>query len=170
MNILEEIDEELFQDNIDTEIKKDSLYWIDNFKASNKIYKSQTAVNGNRIAWWQINEVGKDIVKIKLSNDLTICWRPDLNTMGQESQGCNFIEFCQEVLVVKYQDKHRERVFLFNIDHLESKEISTHSRDLTLKMNGKKLVFQSRYDRDKKATYHIDASRWNQLETKVNIV
>ena len=133
-SILDLIDEELFQDNIDTEIRNDSLYWIDNFGAENKIINTMIANNGDLIAWWQMNASGKDLVRIKISNDLIINWRPKLNTAGTHSTGCNFIEFFEHFLIVNYQDKHRERTFVFDSKKLVDKEIRSNGYRKKLKL------------------------------------
>jgi hypothetical protein len=44
-DILEIIEEELFQDNVDTEIKGDFIHWKDNLEAENEILISQIATN-----------------------------------------------------------------------------------------------------------------------------
>jgi hypothetical protein len=122
-DILHLIEEELFQDNIDTEIEDYRIYWTDNFGAENEVYRSQTAVSNNRIAWWQKNEVGKELVRIKMSKDTIINWRPPINTMGLSSLGSSFMKFYKDFLILKYQDKHRERVFVINTNPIQIEEI-----------------------------------------------
>ncbi len=123
--VLEIIEEELFQDNIDTELKENSIFWKDNFGTENEINNDQIAVNGNVIAWWQKNEVGKELVRIKVQDDIIINWRPPINTMGLNFGGCGFIEFYLEFLILKYRDKHRERIFIINTKNLKIVEINT---------------------------------------------
>jgi hypothetical protein len=121
--VLDEISEELFQDNINTEINNDTISWIDNFGAKNEIYLHMTATDHDMIAWWQCNEVGKELVRIKMKNEIIINWRPPINTMGLGSFGCKFIKFISSILVIVYNDKHTNRIFTINTTTLNIQEI-----------------------------------------------
>lgn len=123
-DILNKIDEELFQDNISTEINEETITWIDNFGAENKVYKWMTTSNENLFAWWQCNEVGKEVVRIKLENNVIINWRPPINTMGTESLGCSFIKFFLNYLIVIYADKHTNRIFTINTKNIIVEEVN----------------------------------------------
>ena len=140
MDILDLIEEELFQDNIDTEIENDRIFWTDNFGAENEVLRSQTARNGAIIAWWQMNGVGKETVKIKISNQVTLNWRPSINTMGLSSLGCSFIEIHKNFLILKYKDKHAERIFVFDYKKMKETEIHTRGKTKYLKLEGNKLI------------------------------
>lgn len=118
------IEDELFLDNINTEIKEDEITWIDNFGAENSIFSYMTATDEKRIAWWQCNEAGKDLVRIKLESGITINWRPPINTMGLSSQGCGFINFFSQFLIVMYTDKHTNRIFAINTTNFNVEEIN----------------------------------------------
>lgn len=137
--ILDIIEEELFQDNIDTELKDDCIYWKDNFGAENEIQLKQTAINGNLIAWWQQNEVGKELVRIRIENGVIINWRPPINTMGLGSGGCTIIKFYHHLLVIKYRDKHRHRIFIIDTNTILVEEIGKDGYTKKVKMNGKTL-------------------------------
>ena len=142
-NTLDIIEEELFQDNIDSEIKENAIYWKDNHGAENVIRKSQTAVAGERIAWWQQNEVGKELVRIRLKKDLIVNWRPPINTMGLGSMGCDFLEFYEDFLVLRYRDKHRERVFIIHLENLEIEEINLKGYKKKMKRVEEKLYVKT---------------------------
>jgi len=104
-------------------LKDHSIWWKDNLGAENEIHRSQTVRDGDKIAWWQINEVGKDLVRICLQKDRILNWRPPINTMGLGSAGCSFIAFCLDFLILKYRDKHRERIFIIQTQNILAKEI-----------------------------------------------
>lgn len=140
--ILNIIEEELFQDNIDTKLEANLIYWKDNFGAENEVRIDQIAINKNRIAWWQNNEVGKELVRIKINDDTIINWRPPINTMGLSSMGCDFIEFYLEFLIIKYQDKHRERVFIIDTNNILTEEIQTSGYRKKIKLVDNKLFLQ----------------------------
>lgn len=140
--ILELIDEELFQDNIDTEIKGDVIYWKDNFGAENEIHSYQTAMQDEMIAWWQSNEVGKELLRIKIQTGIIINWRPPINTMGLGSMGCDFLKFYEHYLIVKYTDKHRQRVFIINVKTLNIQEIKSEGYTKDLELIGNKLYLK----------------------------
>lgn len=138
-NILDLIEEELFQGNIDTEIKNGAIYWKDNLGAENEIHTNQTAINGTVMAWWQKNEVGKDLVRIKIKDDLIINWRPPINTMGTESSGCDYINFYHQFLIIKYKDKHRGRIFIIDTNCIQVEEITTDGYTKKVLFNRNKL-------------------------------
>lgn len=140
--ILSIIEEELFQDNIDAELEANRIYWKDNFGAENEILIHQIAVNKNLIAWWQNNEVGKELVRIKINDGVIINWRPPINTMGMPSMGCNFIEFYLKFLIIKYQDKHRERIFIIDTNNIQIEEIKTNGYKKKVKLIGNQLFIQ----------------------------
>ena len=138
--ILDIIEEELFQDNIDTQLKDNCIYWKDNFGAENEIHANQIAANGRLIAWWQKNEVGKELVRIKVSDNIIVNWRPPINTMGLGSSGCDVIKFYHQFLVIKYKDKHRYRIFIIDTSTMQIEEIDADKSTKTLKLNGNKLI------------------------------
>lgn len=137
------IEDELFLDNINTEIKEDEIIWIDNFGTENSVSSYMTATSENRIAWWQCNDVGKDLVRIKLESGIIVNWRPIINTMGMSSLGCSFINFFSEFLIVMYMDKHTDRIFAINTANLNVEEIN----------------FYGRYERIKKVENEIFVSK-----------
>ncbi|WP_452222091.1 hypothetical protein [Lacinutrix salivirga] len=141
-DILDIIEEELFKDNIDTELKDDCIFWKDNFGTENEIHINQIAVNGHLIAWWQKNEVGKELVRIKVKDGIIINWRPPINTMELGSLGCDYIKFYFQFLIVKYKDKHRHRIFIIDTKHIQVEEIETSGYTQNVKLNGDKLLIR----------------------------
>lgn len=120
--MLDEIYEELFHLNYNSEIKKDKIYWKDSFGAENYIDINYTDEYNNNLAWWKFNEGGKDLVMFTRGN-FVINWHPlPLNNMGMSS-GCIYLKFSREILVVAYQDKHCQRVFSINTINLDYKQI-----------------------------------------------
>lgn len=140
--VIDIIEEELFQDNIDTELKDDCIFWKDNMGAENEVQFKQIAVNGNLIAWWQKNEVGKELVRIKVKDGIIINWRPPINTMGYGFPGCDFIKFYHHFLVIKYRDKHHYRIFIIDTNTILVEEIAKDSYTKKVKMNGKTLLIR----------------------------
>ncbi len=141
-DILDIIAEELFQDNVDTELKDDCIYWKDNFGAENEIHINQIAFNGHLIAWWQENEIGKELVRIKVKDEIIVNWRPPINTMGLGSSGCDCIKFFHHFLVIKYRDKHRNRIFIIDTNYIQVEEIETDGYTKKVKLNGDKLLIR----------------------------
>lgn len=117
------VQEELYAQNVDTEIKEDEIVWTDHYGAENSVSAWQTAVSDNGwAAWWILNDVGNDMVKIWLCKDTVITWHPPLNTIGHPAFGVR-LQFFENFLIVRYHDKHRERFFIFNIHTLNKTEI-----------------------------------------------
>ncbi|MEO1434867.1 MAG: hypothetical protein AAFV80_04980 [Bacteroidota bacterium] len=141
-DLLKRVDEALELDNIDTEDTEHSLRWTDNFGAENEVYRSQVAAQGKRLAWWQKNGVGKELLRIQLSEDLIINWRPPINTMGMSSMGCHFLEFYEELLIVQYRDKHGDRTFVIDILHLNFVEVRTKGYDKSIQRIDDRLYVQ----------------------------
>lgn len=117
------VQEELYAQNVDTEITEDEIVWTDHYGAENSVSEWQTAVSEiGWVAWWLRNDVGNDMVKIWKSRDIVITWHPPLNTMGQSSLGGR-LQFFENFLIIRYYDKHGERIFIFNIPTLNKTEI-----------------------------------------------
>ena len=140
--IVEIIQEELFQDNIDTELKDVCIFWKDNFGAENEVQFKQIAVNGDLIAWWQKNEVGKELVRIKVKDGIIMNWRPPINTIGLGFPGCDFIKFYHQFLVIKYRDNHHYRIFIIDTNLILVEEIDKDGYTKKVEMNGKRLLIK----------------------------
>lgn len=117
------VQDELYAQNVDTEIKEDEIVWTDHYGAENSVSAWQTAVSDNGwVAWWILNDVGNDMVKIRLSKDIIVTWHPPLNTIAHPTFGVQ-LQFFENFLIVRYHDKHRERILIFNIHTLNKTEI-----------------------------------------------
>lgn len=119
--ILNLIDDELFQQNIDSEITSDKIEWKDNFGAENEIIINFCDRYLDNLAWWKFNSAGKDLVMFTQDNFL-VSWQPPLNNMGI-SLGCKYLKFHKSKLVVAYQDKHYQRLYSLNTKDLKATEL-----------------------------------------------
>ncbi|MEM6723955.1 MAG: hypothetical protein AAF598_07950 [Bacteroidota bacterium] len=151
-DLLHRVDEALFLDNIDTEDTDTGLCWTDNFGAENEVDRNQIAAQGDRLAWWQKNEVGKELLRIQLSKELIINWRPPINTMGLGSPGCAFLEFYEDLLIVQYPDKHHDRVFVIDLPNLNFVEVPLQGRVIGLERTADRLTVQGSISRVRTVT------------------
>ncbi|KFF01666.1 hypothetical protein [Chryseobacterium luteum] len=146
--IFEIIEEELYMTVRDFEIEEDRIFWKDAFGAEIEICKYSTAINNQGVfAWWQSNEVGHELVRIKINRDTIINWRPPINTMGQPSSG-GYLQFFENSLVTQYLDKHGERLFIFNVHTLKAEEIITKGFRKKIKLNGNELFVADSYENE----------------------
>ncbi|MCS3531452.1 hypothetical protein [Chryseobacterium sp. JUb7] len=137
------IEEELHEQNVKTTISEDEIIWLDHYGAENLVSGFAIAIGNNEmLAWWQQNEVGNDQVKMRIRKDLIVTWRPPLNTMSMPSSGASFIEFCGNSLILKYRDKHRARIFIFNINTLRAEEIFSEGFQKVIKLIGNELFIR----------------------------
>ncbi len=114
-----------FDENV--ELKDNELIWIDNFGGENSVSIKDIAFNEKSFAWWQCNSAGLDSVFLKLNPQILVNWKIPLNTMGQPSWGCQNIFFYKNYLIVKYKDKHSDRILFLNTNNLNIEEILTTS-------------------------------------------
>ncbi|MFZ4930086.1 hypothetical protein [Chryseobacterium sp. Mn2064] len=140
--ILNLIDEELFMNNIKTEMTEEEIVWKDNFEAENSVSVDKTAVNSRGIlAWWQYNEVGKEQVYIRINERTLITWRPPINNPYNNAR----LYFYEQYLIIKYKDKHRERLFIFNIQTLNCEEIILKNLTTQIQITGNELLLRGFY-------------------------
>lgn len=143
--IFEILEEELYLTVRDFEIEEDRIFWKDAFGTEIEIDKYSTAINNQGVfAWWQSNEVGHELIRIKINRDIIINWRPPLNTMGQPSSG-GHLHFFENFLVTQYVDKHGQRLFIFNINTLKAEEIITKGFTKKVKLNGNELFIKDSF-------------------------
>ncbi|MFY7729093.1 MAG: hypothetical protein ACOVRN_06235 [Flavobacterium sp.] len=119
--LLDKIDDELFADNIDTEIVGDKIIWRDNFHTENYVDIKYTDYSGCKFAWWQFNSSGKDIVRV-CNGDFIHNWRPKLNNMGG-TLGCIYLKFYENLLFVAYPDKDGDRLYAFDTKQVKTNEV-----------------------------------------------
>jgi hypothetical protein len=146
--IFDIIEDELYLTVPDFEIEENRIFWKDTFGAEIEISRHSTAINDRGIfAWWQSNEVGHELVRIKINKDIIINWRPPINTMGQPSSG-GHLQFFENFLIALYQDKHRQRLFVFNIDTLKAEEVVTKGFSKKVKLNGNELFIADSFENE----------------------
>ncbi|MGU3376254.1 hypothetical protein [Chryseobacterium sp. M5A1_1a] len=157
--ILNLIDDELLLDNIKTELNKQHIVWTDHSGTENSINIHQTAVNNSgAIAWWQYNEAGKEQVCIRLKERNVITWKPPINTLGKPLFRDGSLYFHENYLIIKYKDRHYQRLFIFNIKTLQTEEIILNALTIQIKIIGNELFLGGLYHDEEfiKITMHSD--------------
>ncbi|AZB23163.1 MULTISPECIES: hypothetical protein [Chryseobacterium] len=133
--ILTLIDEELFTDNIRTEVSEQKIVWMDPSGIENSVSPHQTAINSNGvIAWWQCNEAGKEEVRIRLREKKVITWKPPITTLERPAFRDGLLYFYEDHLIIKYKDTHYQRLFIFNITTLKDEEILINALTIQVKI------------------------------------
>jgi len=94
------------------ELKDNEIVWKNIFGAEHIIYEYNIAFQQDMLAWYEDNEVGLDILKLKINKNFILEWKVPVNTMGFSYGGCRFIDFCNNFLVVVYIDKHHDQLVL----------------------------------------------------------
>lgn len=144
--ILTLIDEELFIDNIKTELSEQKIIWTDHSGTENSVSPHQTAINSNGvIAWWQCNEAGKEEVRIRLKEKKILAWQPPINTLVQPTFRDGLLYFYENHLIIKYKDTHYQRLFIFNINTLKDEEILINALTIQVKIIGNELFLGGLY-------------------------
>ncbi|BAP33109.1 laminin [Chryseobacterium sp. StRB126] len=144
--ILTLIDEELFTDNIKTEVSEQKIIWTDHSGMENSVSPHQIAINNDGvIAWWQCNKAGKEEVRIRLKEKKVMTWKPPINTLGQPLFRDGLLYFYENYLIIKYKDTHYQRLFIFNIKTLKNEEIIINALTIQVKMIGNELFLGGLY-------------------------
>ena len=144
--ILTLIDEELFTDNIKTELSEQKIIWTDHSGAENSVSPHQTAINNDGvIAWWQCNKAGKEEVRIRLKEKKILTWKLPVNTLGQPIFRDGLLYFYENHLIIKYKDNHYQRLFMFNIKTLRDEEILINALTIQIKIIGNELFLGGIY-------------------------
>lgn len=157
--ILNMIDDELLMEDIQTELNEQKIIWRDDFGAENSINIHQTAINNNgAVAWWQCNESGKEQVCIKLKEKNIITWKPPITSLEQTFFRDGLLYFYENYLIIKYKDKHYQRVFIFNIKTFETEEIIINALTIQVKIESNELFLAGLYSDEEfiKVTMHPD--------------
>ncbi|AZA99904.1 hypothetical protein EG359_09835 [Chryseobacterium joostei] len=158
-DILNLIDDELLLDNIKTELNKQHIVWTDHSGTENSINIHQTAINNDGvIAWWQYNEAGKEQVSVRLAERKVITWKPPVTTLEQPSFRDGSLYFYENYLIIKYKDKHYQRLFIFNIKTLQTEEIILNALTIQIKVIGNELFLGGLYHDEEfiKVTMYAD--------------
>ncbi len=144
--ILTLIDEELFTDNIKTELSEQKIVWTDHSGTEHSVSPHQTAINNNGIiAWWQCNEAGKEEVHIRLKEEKVITWKPPIHTLQQPTFRDELLYFFENHLIIKYKDTYYQRLFIFNIKTLKDEEILINALTIQVKLVGNELFLGGLY-------------------------
>ncbi|MDN3691584.1 hypothetical protein QWZ06_04620 [Chryseobacterium tructae] len=144
--ILTLIDEELFTDNIKTELSEHRIVWTDHSGTENSVSPHQTTINSDGIiAWWQWNQAGKEEVHIRLKEKKIITWRPPITTLEQPIFRDGLLYFYENYLIIKYKDTHYQRLFIFNIKTLKGEEILINALTIQVKIVGNELFLGGLY-------------------------
>ncbi|AZA77739.1 hypothetical protein EG347_09510 [Chryseobacterium sp. G0186] len=155
--ILNMIDDELLMEDITTELNEQKIIWRDHLGIENSINIHQTAVNNDgTIAWWQYNELGKEQVRIKLKEKTVITWKPPITSLEQTLFRDGLLYFYENYLIIKYKDKHYQRLFIFNIKTFETEEIIINALTIQVKIAGNELFVAGLYSDEEfiKITMH----------------
>lgn len=144
--ILTLIDEELFTNNIKTELCEQKIIWTDPSGTENSVSPHQTAINNNGvIAWWQCNEAGKEEVHIRIKEKKILTWKPPVTTLKSPIFRDGLLHFYENFLIIKYKDAHYQRIFIFNIKTLKGEEILVDALTIQVKIIGNELFLGGLY-------------------------
>lgn len=137
------------------ELEDYKIVFKDIFGAENYISIDDAAYNNGMYVWYETNEVGKDKVKLKLNEHLTIEWNLQINAMGLGYGGCKFLAFCESFLIVCFADKHRDRFALFNLKTFKNEEIQLDGYRKEIIQNGNEIIINESYSKSDFDNYKI---------------
>ncbi|KAA0127461.1 hypothetical protein FY557_12635 [Chryseobacterium sp. SN22] len=143
--LLEWVYEEI--DFKDGELKDGKITWKNIFEAEHVVYAKDIAYQDDKLAWYENNEVGLDLLKLKINKNFVLEWKVQTNTMGFSYGGCQLIDFCENYLIVIYIDKHGKTLVLINTDRLDMTRIHL-NRYALVDFNRDKLVIKNNKSED----------------------
>ncbi|MCX8533493.1 hypothetical protein [Chryseobacterium luquanense] len=111
------------------ELKDDEIAWKNILGAEHIVSENNIASQNGMFAWYEDNDVGFDILKLKINSNFLLEWKVPVNSMGFSYGGCRFIEFCENFLIVMYADKHRDQLVVINTGTLEIENLGVLSRN-----------------------------------------
>lgn len=126
------------------ELKDDEIVWKNIFGAEHVVSKYNIAFQNGMFAWYEDNDVGFDILKLKLNSNFTIEWKVPVNSMGFSYGGCRFIDFCENFLIVMYADKHRNQLVVINTKTFELENLGVLSRSPSVDLSGNILTVKEK--------------------------
>lgn len=153
------INEELLGDPMNTELCEQKMIRTLPESAEDPVFPNQTVTNNHGdTAWWQCNETGKEQVQIRLRDKKMITWKPPVNTLEQPISRDRILFFHEHYLMIKYKDKHYQRLFIFNIQTLQNEEIIINALTIRIKITGNELFLAGLYNDEEliKITMHPD--------------
>lgn len=157
--IPKQINEELLGDPMNTELNEQKMIRTYPESVENLVFPHQTATNNHGdTAWWQCHEAGKEQVQIRLRDKRIITWKPPVNTLEQPTFRDCLLYFHEHYLIIKYKDKHYQRLFIFNIRTLQDEEIMINALTIRVKVTGNELFLAGFYSDEEliKITMHPD--------------
>ncbi|HCN48060.1 MAG TPA: hypothetical protein DIT10_02985 [Chryseobacterium sp.] len=144
--IPKQINEALLRDQMNTELSEQGMIRTYPESAESLVFPHQTTANlHGDTAWWQCNEAWKEQVQIRLRDKRMITWKPPVNTLDQPIFRDGFLYFHEHYLIIKYKDKHYQRLFIFNIQTLQDEEILINALTIRVKVIGNELFLAGFY-------------------------
>jgi len=137
------------------ELEDYQIVFKDIFGAQNYISINDIAYSNGIFAWYETSDIGKDKVKIKWNESLTIEWNLHINAIGISNGGCKFFDFCENFLIVCFADKHRDRFVLFNLKKLNIEEIPLDGYRKEIRKNDNEIIINESYSKRDFDNYKI---------------
>ncbi|MGN7864913.1 hypothetical protein [Chryseobacterium sp.] len=157
--IPKQIKEELLEDPMNMELSEQKMIRTHPESVENTVFPHQTTDNNHGdTAWWQCSEAGKEQVQIRLRDKRILTWKPPVSTLEQPAFRDCLLYFYENYLIIKYKDKHYQRVFIFNIQTLRNEEIMINALTIRMKILGNELFLAGFYSDEEliKITMHPD--------------
>jgi hypothetical protein len=135
-------------DFVEGELKENEIVWKNIFGAENIVSNYDIAYQRGKLAWYENNESGNDIVKLKINRNFILKWKVSVSSMGFSYGGCKYINFCENFLVVVYADKHRDKLILINMETLNLENVGVLNRVSSIDFKENQLTIKSRNNED----------------------
>lgn len=126
------------------ELKDDEIAWKNIFGAEHVVSEYNIAFQNGMFAWYEDNDVGFDVLKLKINSNFILEWKVPVNSMGFSYGGCMFIEFCENFLIVMYADKHRNQLVVINTKTFELENLGVLSRSPSVDLNENVLTVKEK--------------------------
>lgn len=126
------------------ELKDDEIAWKNILGAEHIVSEYDIAFQNDMLAWYENNDVGFDILKLKINSNFILEWKVPVNSMGFSYGGCRFIEFCENFLIVMYADKHRNQLVVINTKTFELEDLGVLSRTPSVDLSGNVLTVKEK--------------------------
>lgn len=157
--IPKQINEELLGDHMNRELNEQKIIRTQPELAESTVFPHHTVTNNHGdTAWWQCNEAGKEQVQVRFRDKRIITWKPPVSTLEQPTFRDCLLYFYENYLIIKYKDKHYQRLFIFNIRTLQNEEILINALTIRMKILGNELFLAGFYSDEEliKITMHPD--------------
>lgn len=130
------------------QLKDNEIVYKNIFGAEHIISEHNIAFQNNMLAWYEDNDVGFDVLKLKINSNFILSWKVPMNSMGFSYGGCLFIEFSENFLIVLYADKHRNQLVLINTKTFEIENLGVLTRSPSVDLNGNILTVKEKTESD----------------------